>query len=57
MSDDAHNFDQSSAFIGDNFPPMWRRIYLGCIDAGFTPEDALSLLKVYIFSMTGKGLL
>ena len=43
--------------MGDSFPPLWRRLYEGCIAAGFTEEQALALVKVYIFSMAGKGIL
>lgn len=57
VSDDVSRFDQSAAFMGDSFPPLWRRLYEGCIAAGFTEEQALALVKVYIFSMAGKGIL
>jgi hypothetical protein len=58
MSDDVGKFDQGAAFIGDNLPPLWRRIYVSCVEAGFLPHEAMELLKAYIFaSAGGKGML
>jgi hypothetical protein len=52
MSDEA-NFDQSAAFMGDNFPPLWWRLFTKMIDEGFTPDQALALLRAYIFATLG----
>lgn len=42
------SFDQSSALIADSFPPLWRRLYTGLIEEGFTKDEALELVKAFI---------
>lgn len=54
MSDkDAHNFDQNAAFLGDSFPPLWKRLFDGCVSVGFTELQSMELLKTYIFGSSG----
>ncbi len=47
--------DQAGALLGDTLPPLWRRLYLGCVGEGFTEQQAMSLVETYIIAMTGIG--
>jgi len=47
---DEANYDQAAAFIGDNLPFLWFRIYSNCTLAGFDKQQALELVKAYIMS-------
>jgi hypothetical protein len=40
--------DQAAAEIGDNLPKFWFRIYRGCVEAGFTQEQAFRLLLTFV---------
>ena len=44
-------FDQDLAKLRDMLPAVWWAIYSGCIDKGFSKEQALLLVIAYI----GKG--
>lgn len=44
------NLEQSTAFLADNFPPMWRRIYDNLKLVGFNELQAMELLKTYILA-------
>jgi hypothetical protein len=47
---DYSKLDQNLARLADTFPPHWYRLYAGCVEAGFTDEQAMEILKVYINS-------
>lgn len=47
--------DQGMALIADTFPPMWRRVYDECLNAGFEEAQAFKLLQTYILSMGTSG--
>ncbi len=47
--------DQAGALLGDTLPPLWRRLYVGCLSEGFTEQQAMSLVETYIRGMTGIG--
>jgi hypothetical protein len=40
--------EQDVAMAGDMIPLMWRRIYLNCMESGFSKEEAFQLLKCFI---------
>ena len=41
-------FDQSAELLGEALPAMWKRIYDGCREQGFSEADSRDLLKTYI---------
>lgn len=41
-------YDQSAAFIAENYPVMWWGIYKKLLEAGFNESQAMDLLKTYI---------
>ncbi len=47
--------DQAAAKLGDNLPALWRRIYGGCKDKGFTDIESFKLLQTYILSNGPNG--
>lgn len=51
--EDVNNFDQSSAFIAESLPPLWRRLYLNCISQGFNDNQAMELTVAYVFASSG----
>ena len=40
--------DQAIALLGDQLPRMWRSIYEGCLDSGFTEPEAMRMILAYI---------
>lgn len=42
------DLDQATAVVAETMPPMWRRIYLRCIEEGFSEDQALLLVRTYI---------
>lgn len=40
--------DQKLAEIRDSLPAIWWAYFSGCVDKGFTREEALSVLKCWI---------
>jgi hypothetical protein len=47
----AAEYEQSTMTLGEVLPPMWWRIYRGCIAQGFSEAQALELVKTYILAM------
>ena len=47
--------DQAAALLADNFPPMWRRLYLGLVEQGFDEIQSFKLLQTYILSSAAYG--
>lgn len=45
--------DQSAAFIGEQLPPVWKRIYDNCVAQGFSEVDSLQLVKTYMIASYG----
>lgn len=41
-------FDQQCAEARDKLPQLWWSIYSGCLEKGFTEEQALTLTVEYI---------
>ena len=48
QSREKQQFDQSSAELADMFPPQWWRLYSNLQKEGFTPSEALELVKMWI---------
>jgi len=48
-------FDQSAKLLGDNLPPLWKKLFDGCIKEGFTEIQAMELVKTYIMSLSRAG--
>lgn len=46
--------DQGIAQITETFPVLWHGLYMGCIEQGFTEQQALALVCQYI-AATHKG--
>ena len=42
--------DQRRSQIVDLCPPLWRGVYLRCIEEGFTEEEAFKLLHTFILA-------
>lgn len=43
-------FDQTIAEVRDRLPALWWALYIGCIEKGFTADQAMVLLKAFISS-------
>ncbi len=41
-------FDQQRALLLELLPPLWRGIYGGCLEQGFSEQQAREILKAYI---------
>lgn len=41
-------YDQHMAHLGDTVVGMWRRLYTGCLDVGFTEAQAILLVQTHI---------
>lgn len=52
---DLAELDQAAAVLSDCLPQFWRRLYEGCVAAGFDPPDAFQLLRTYITSQAACG--
>ena len=48
--EDIHKIDQAMAAMGEFLPKLWWSIYQGCIDQGFTKDQAFSILIQYMKS-------
>lgn len=46
-------FDQAMAMLADNLPPLWRRMYERMLEVGFAEDQAMSLLRAYVFAAAG----
>ncbi len=53
--DDTSKMDQSAALLGDILPPLWRRIYIGCVDQGFDESESFKLVQTYILGQNPNG--
>ena len=42
------DMDQASKAMADTFPTLWWGLFKGCVDKGFTREEALELVKAQI---------
>jgi hypothetical protein len=47
-------YEQSTAFLGEMLPGMWRRLYEGCKEKGFSEMESFKLVQTYIISQ-GSG--
>jgi len=45
-----HDLEQATATMGEMYPPLWRNIYVRLKEEGFTEQQAMSILKVYIMA-------
>jgi hypothetical protein len=43
-----HAIDQLVSSLGDFYPKCWWSLYTGCVNEGFTQEQAFALLTHYI---------
>ena len=43
--------DQAAAYLAEQLPPMWRRLYEGLIAEGFNDVQAMSLLNTWVMGM------
>ena len=48
-------FDQAMAEMREVTPRIWWNLYDGCLAAGFTPQQAISLVQTYILSQGQQG--
>lgn len=46
--------DQARAEVADVFPKLWWALFDQCVQQGFTRQEALTLLVVYMRGMMGK---
>lgn len=46
--EDVAKADQASKALADLLPSLWRGIYKGCVNQGFSESESLELLKIYI---------
>jgi len=51
---DLAKVDQESAFLGDFLTKLWYRMFVNLTEHGFTPDQALELVKTYIMSQGTK---
>jgi hypothetical protein len=58
MLDDKKNseFEQNRSVLVEMLPPLWRGLYLGCINEGFTEEDAMRLVCAQILGSASGGI-
>ena len=42
--------DQSFEMMVEMLPPLWRGLFEGCKAKGFTDDQAMELVKIYILS-------
>lgn len=47
--------DQAGTFLGENLPPLWRHLYLGCISEGFIEMESFKLVQTFILSQAPNG--
>ena len=47
--------DQNKAFVVESFPPLWRQLFLRCVEVGFSESESLELVKIYILSFNPHG--
>jgi hypothetical protein len=47
--------DQSAAWLGDNLPNLWRRLYEECGRRGFSEDESMQLVKAYIVGQNPNG--
>lgn len=47
---DKAQLDQSAAALKELMPTMWWAVYSGCVNKGFTPDQAIKLTVAYIQS-------
>ena len=40
--------DQNIAEIAEGWPTVWHKLYLGCVEEGFTELQAMELVKAFI---------
>lgn len=48
--------EQNIAELGEVLPRMWRQLFLGCCNVGFTPQEAMDILKTYILAQNPSGI-
>ena len=36
--------EQAFTMLAENMPPMWRRVYLKCLEEGFTEDHAIKVI-------------
>jgi hypothetical protein len=45
---DISDMEQARAFVVDNFPSLWYGLFEACKTEGFTEDQAMDILKIYI---------
>ena len=45
--------EQAMATLADNFPPMWRRMYMSLLQEGFSKDEALEITQTVAFAQVG----
>jgi hypothetical protein len=53
---DIHRMEQDMAQVRDTMPRLWKALYQGAIDQGFTREVALLLLQTWILAQNPHGI-
>ncbi len=47
--------EQGMATLADTFPPFWRRMFLKCVEEGFSEGQALAIIQTWILKDAGHG--
>jgi hypothetical protein len=47
--------EQVHAFLGDNYPPLWRRLYDNMLKEGFNETQSFILLQTFILKDATHG--
>ncbi|MHA1942138.1 MAG: hypothetical protein ACW97P_10500 [Candidatus Hodarchaeales archaeon] len=51
---DLAKLDQTAKEVVETQVPMWRSLYLKCMEEGFSPQQSMELLKEFIRGLYGK---
>lgn len=49
------NIDEGRSLMIDHLPALWRGMYMRAIAEGFTPDEAMTLVRTYIMSQCSAG--
>jgi hypothetical protein len=50
-----HEIEQAFAALVEHYPALWRSIYIKCTEEGFSPIEAMDLVKTYILAQNPSG--
>jgi hypothetical protein len=52
---DRAEWDQQLAQVRDHLPTVWMALYVGCMQAGFSEQQAFSLVQTWILGQNPNG--